>query len=168
MELVIRDVRTEDAPRLAELWIEFGAYYEEMDPVEFRTPRGDDLVDWMAHDISKGRSDDELYTVVERDGVVVGYLRAQISRPTDNAERHVLRTMGVTTLKIDGLMVTDSARRGGVATELMNHPEAWGEERGATEAFVISYGSSPTSVPFYETRMGYVPKTIGYWKPLSS
>ena len=166
MALVIRDVGIKDTSSVTDLWVEFGAYYEAIDPVEFQTPRGHDLVQWIADGISKERSDDELYVVADLDGEVVGYLRAQIFRPEDGAERHVLRTAGETTLKIDGLMVGESARRVGVATGLVNHAEAWGRARGATEAFVISYGTSPTSVPFYERRMGYVPKTTGYWKGL--
>jgi hypothetical protein len=64
------------------------------------------------------------------------------------------------------LIVTEDGRRGGAGTELMRAVEAWGIERGAAEAFVISYAHSPTSVPFYEQRMGYERQTTGYWKPL--
>jgi len=166
IDVVLRDARRDDAPRLTELWIEFGAYYEAIDPFEFQTPSRDGLVDWMADEISSERSDDELYVVAEMDGAVVGYVRAQVSRPQDQPERHVLRTMGVATLKVDALMVRHDARRKGIATELMAHVESWGASRGATEAFVISYATSPTSVPFYEARMGYAPKTTGYWKLL--
>jgi GNAT superfamily N-acetyltransferase len=164
----LRNARPEDAPALTDLWVEFGAYYEAIDPQEFQTPTGDDLVDWMKSDITQDRSGgDELYGVAERDGAVVGYIRAQIFRPQEDAERHVLRTVGVTTVKIDALMVTETARRAGVATELVRHAEAWGASRGATESFVISYAHSVTAVPFYEERMGYTAKTTGYWKPLS-
>lgn len=164
--LAIRNARPEDAARLTDLWIEFGEHYAAIDPEEFQTPTGDDLVDWTRSDISTERSDDELYAVAERDGTLVCYVRAQVVRPQDHAERHVLRTVGVTTLKIDGLMVTSKARRGGVATELVRYAEAWGANRGATESFVISYAHSSSAVPFYEKRMGYAAKTIGYWKRL--
>src|SRR3954451_22314013 len=166
LQPMIRDVRPEEAARLAELWIEFGAYYEAIDPDEFQTPRGADLIEWMEDDISGDRSDDELWVVADRDGSPVGYIRAQLLRPQDHAERHVLRTVGVATLKVDGLMVTETGRRDGIATALMRHAEAWAAGRGATEASVISYAESPTATPFYERRMGYVAKTTGYWKSL--
>jgi len=162
----LRPAGRDDASLLADLWVEFGRSYEAMDPFEFQTPSRDGLVEWMAEEISKERSEDELYVVAEMDGDAVGYVRAQILRPQDGAERHVLRSTRVTTLKIDGLMVMDRARRQGVATELVMHAESWGASRGATESFVISYATSPTSVPFYEVKMGYAPKTTGYWKML--
>src|SRR3954453_21066287 len=73
LQPMIRDVRPEDAARLAELWIEVGAYYEAIDPDEFQTPRGADLMEWMEDDISGDRSDDELWVVADRDGSPVGY-----------------------------------------------------------------------------------------------
>jgi GNAT superfamily N-acetyltransferase len=70
-------------------------------------------------------------------------------------------------LKIDALMVTSTAQRDGVGTALMEAAEAWGNTRGATQAVVISSAHSPTSVPFYEDRMGYARATIGFSKRLT-
>jgi hypothetical protein len=55
------------------------------------------------------------------------------------------------------------------AADLLPHTDAaerWGRDRGATRAIVISYANSPSSVPFYEDRMGYERHTIGFLKPL--
>jgi hypothetical protein len=41
----IRPARSEDAADLAELWIEFGRYYAALDPVQYREPKQDGLVD---------------------------------------------------------------------------------------------------------------------------
>jgi GNAT superfamily N-acetyltransferase len=164
--LEFRAAQSEDADHLTGLWVEFGSYYEAIDPIEFQTPAGDDLVDWIKADIQRERSDDELWVVAEIDGRVVGYVRAQILRPEEGSQRHVLRTVGVTTMKVDGLMVTESERRTGVGSELMRLAEEWGAARGATESYVISYARSPTAVPFYEHRMQYKPQTTGYWKSL--
>jgi len=49
---------------------------------------------------------------------------------------------------------------------LMSAAERWGRDRGATHALVISYANSPSSVPFYEDRIGYERHTIGFLKPL--
>jgi hypothetical protein len=48
----------------------------------------------------------------------------------------------------------------------MEAVETWGRYRGASQAVVISYAESPTSVPFYENGLGYGRKTIGFWKAL--
>lgn len=163
---MIRAARPEDARGLARLWAEFGAYYERLDPVQFQTPSPDGLVEWFEDDLTRERSPDELWLIAARGSDLVGYARAQILRPSEDAGRHILKTVGVTTVKTDSLMVTDAERRQGTATALMQRVERWGIERGATEAFVISHAHSPTSVPFYEERMGYRPQTTGYWKPL--
>jgi GNAT superfamily N-acetyltransferase len=164
--LDLRPAKRSDAAELAELWREFGEYYEDIDPRQFQTPAEDGLLAWITADLDRDRSLDELWLVAERNGTVVGYVRAQILRPDHDAPFHILRTVGTTTVKTDSSMVTDDERRSGVASELMAAVEEWGRERGATEAFVISYARSPTSVPFYEQRMGYRVQTTGYWKPL--
>jgi len=165
--LTIRPAKLADAAQLVELWVEFGTYYEAIDPVQFQVPQREGLLEWMEHDMERERSPDELWLVADRGGDLVGYARAQILRPNDeDASRHILRTVGVTTVKTDSLMVTNSERRLGVGTALMERVEIWGRERGATEAFVISYAKSPTSVPFYEAKMGYQAQTTGYWKAL--
>jgi GNAT superfamily N-acetyltransferase len=163
---VIRPAGREDAAQLADLWIEFGMYYEAIDPIQFQIPSSDGLVGWTEEMIARERTDDETWLVAEQDDRVIGYVQAQVLRPEEGAARHILRTTRVATVKIDSLIVTDDARRVGVGTELMRAVEAWGLERGATEAFVISYAHSPTSVPFYEQRMGYKQQTTGYWRPL--
>jgi GNAT superfamily N-acetyltransferase len=164
--LVIRPARDGDAAQLVELWIEFGTYYEALDPIQFQIPSADGLIEWTKAELLRERTRDETWLVAERSDQLLGFIWAQILRPDEGAARQILRTTGVTTLKVDALMVTDRERRGGVGTELMRAVEAWGVELGAIEAFVISYAHSPTSVPFYEKKMGYKSQTTGYWKPL--
>ena len=50
----------------------------------------------------------------------------------------------------------------------MKAAEAWGKERGATRAIVIASLSSPAVVGFYENRMKYDRKTVGFSKELRS
>lgn len=48
----------------------------------------------------------------------------------------------------------------------MRIAEVWGRERGATRAIVIASLSSPAVVDFYENRMRYDRKTVGFRKEL--
>jgi GNAT superfamily N-acetyltransferase len=77
-----------------------------------------------------------------------------------------MREGSETTLKIDAVMVSEGARRQRVGTALMEAAEDRGRKRGATRSVVISYAHGPTSVSFYEDRMSYTRKTIGFSKPL--
>ena len=65
-------------------------------------------------------------------------------------------------------MVREDERGVGVGTALMKAAEAWGKERGATRAIVIASLSSPAVVGFYENRMKYDRKTVGFSKELRS
>lgn len=162
----VRPVRQQDAASLTELWIEFGRYYAELDPIQFQVPADDCLADWFRRRLSDPGGADALWLIAERGQRVVGAIQAQIWRPSEDAEHQIVREVGHVVLKIDSIVVTGSERRGGIGRALMDAAEDWGRERGASEAVVISYAFSPTSVPFYEEGVGYDRKTIGFWKSL--
>jgi GNAT superfamily N-acetyltransferase len=166
-DLHIRAAHVDDATNLAEVWIQFGRYYVELDPAEFRVPEAEGLPDWFRSRLDDDRSDDSLWLVAERDLEVVGFIEAQVWRPAEDAGRQLMREGAEPILKVDTIMVVDEARGEGVGTTLMNAAETWGRERGATRAVVISYAHSPSSVPFYEDRMGYRRNTIGFLKHLA-
>jgi DNA integrity scanning protein DisA with diadenylate cyclase activity len=44
--------------------------------------------------------------------------------------------------------------------------EEWGRERGATRAIVIASLRSSAAIGFYENRMSYERKTVGFYKRL--
>jgi GNAT superfamily N-acetyltransferase len=164
---LIRDVRIDDAPSLAEALREWGRDYAEIDAEAFRVPDAEGLVEWFEEQLREERDDDVLWLVAERERELIGYIQAQVWRPSKDASRQIMRDASETLLKIDALLVTATARRDGVGTALMEAAEAWGNTRGATQAIVISSAHSPTSVPFYEDRMGYARTTIGFSKRLS-
>jgi GNAT superfamily N-acetyltransferase len=165
--LLIRNVRVDDALSLAGALREWGADYAAIDPQAFRVPDEEGLVEWFEEQLRDERDDDDLWLIAERERQLVGYIQAQVWRPSPDARRQIMRDASETLLKIDALMVTATARRDGVGTALMEAAEAWGHTRGATQAIVISSAHSPTSVPFYEERMGYARTTIGFSKRLS-
>ena len=112
------------------------------------------------------RSDDEVWVVAERDERFVGYVQAKIDRPAEDACRQILRDLGEPVLKVTALLVVEDQRRMGVGSALMRAVEVWAKSRGAARAFLNTYPGSPTAVPFYEKRMGYRPRSLGFWKQL--
>jgi GNAT superfamily N-acetyltransferase len=77
-----------------------------------------------------------------------------------------MREVQERTLKIDSLMVLDRERRSGVATALMRAAERWGFDRGASRAVVVASLAHAPAVSFYEARMGYERRSLGFAKPL--
>ena len=163
---LIREARIDDASSLAERLREWGRDYAEIDPEAFRVPDPEGLVAWFEERLGEARDDDVLWLIAEREQQLVGYIQAQVWRPSPDASRQIMRDASETLLKIDALMVTATARRNGIGGALMEAAEAWGHTRGATQAIVISSAHSPTSVPFYEDGMGYARTTIGFSKRL--
>ena len=137
-----------------------------MDPTAFRVPEPDGLARGFEEQLLCEPDDDALWLVADRAEHLVGYIQAQLWRPSQGAERQIMRDASETVLKIDALFVIDGDRRAGVGAALMDAAEAWGKERGASRAVVISDAHSPTSVPFYEDRMRYERMTIGFSKSL--
>jgi GNAT superfamily N-acetyltransferase len=165
-ELIVRDAAREDAQALAEALLEWGRQYAELDPSAFRVPEAQGLAAKFEEQLLAEPDDDALWLVAERGNHLVGYIQAQVWRPSEGAEQQIMRDASDTILKIDALFVTDRERRAGVGAALMEAAESWGSERGATRAVVISYAHSPTALPFYEGKMRYERTTIGFSKPL--
>jgi GNAT superfamily N-acetyltransferase len=166
MPVVIRSPTLDDAPRLAEAWIEFGRYYRSLDPLMFRLPDTDGLEAWIRTAIGGPPDEDRLWLVAEVDGTVHGYVQAEISRPGPDARWELLADLRESVLRVLALFVFEDERREGIATDLMRMTERWGKERDATRAFLNTYARSPSAVPFYEQGMGYAPNITGYWKQL--
>ncbi|HEV8563308.1 MAG TPA: GNAT family N-acetyltransferase [Actinomycetota bacterium] len=162
----IRAARAKDSAILADAWREFGRYYAEIDAAEFRVPDDEGLAEWFASRLTEAEHDDASWLVAERDGMVIGFVQAQIWRPAEDAERQLLREVAEPILKVDSLMVLEDERGAGVATTLMRAVEDWGIERGATRSVVIAALSGSAAVGFYENRMRYERKTIGFSKRL--
>src|SRR6478736_3658864 len=79
MAVVIRSPIAADAPRLAEAWLEFGRYYEAIDPSMFSVPDEEGLEGWIRTAIGGPPDEDRLWLVADIDGTVEGYVQAEIS-----------------------------------------------------------------------------------------
>jgi hypothetical protein len=55
-EIVIRAPRPGDGPEMAQIWLEFAAYYVALDPMAFKLPREDGLAEWFEADIVREKS----------------------------------------------------------------------------------------------------------------
>lgn len=165
---IIRAANVRDAVGLAHAWKEFGRYYAEIDATEFRVPDDEGLPEWFESRLRSDEGEDASWLVADHGGEVIGFIQAEIWRPAEDADRQLMREVAEPILKVNSLMVLEDERGAGVGTTLMRAAEAWGEERGATCAIVIASLSSPAVVGFYENRMRYDRKTVGFRKELRS
>ena len=166
MAVVIRAAFPDDAPRLAEAWIAFGRYYEDLDPSLFRVPDEEGLEGWIRTALDGPPDEDRSWLVAEVDGSVQGYVQAEITRPGSDARWELLADLRQSVVRVLALFVFEGDRREGIGAELMRAVESWAKERGATRAFLNTFARSPSAVPFYEQGVGYLPNITGYWKQL--
>ena len=141
-------------------------HYAELDGDAFQVPPVDGLAGWFEELLGRPRSEDAVWLVAEVDGRVVGDVSARLERPTEDAERQLLRDLGRVRLYVDALGVEEAYRRRGVGARLMGAVEEWGRAKGAVRAVLTTYHASPLSVPFYEQGMGYRRRSIVYEKRL--
>ncbi len=73
----------------------------------------------------------------------------------------------MTRLLINALVVEEPYRRQGIGTALVRAAEDGARSRGATSVFLSTYIDSPSAVPFYERRMGYRRKSLGFTRALT-
>jgi GNAT superfamily N-acetyltransferase len=166
MAVVIRAAFPDDAPRLAEAWIEFGRYYAALEPTLFQVPDEDGLEGWIRTALDGPPDEDRVWLVADVDGKVQGYVQAEITRPGSDARWELLADLRQSVARVLALFVFESDRREGIGAELMRAVESWAKECGATRAFLNTFARSPSAVPFYEQGMGYLPNITGYWKQL--
>ena len=107
-----------------------------------------------------------LSLVAEVDGEVVGSLEAELVPPLESARYQMVPELGQTRLFINYVGTAQPHWRRGVATRLVEAAEAWGRSAGATIALCDTYLGSPVSLPFWEQRMGYSPRSVRLRKSL--
>ncbi|MFI5896402.1 GNAT family N-acetyltransferase [Actinoplanes sp. NPDC051513] len=163
----IRAARPGDGPGCAEIWMDVGRHYSDLDPVAFQVPDAAGLADSFEQDTADADAD-QLRLIAEVDGAVGGLLVAVLHRPGPRPEHELVRDLSRPRLFVQILAVAERHRRTGVGTALMTAAESWARERGAVTVMLNTYLRSPTSVPFYERRMGYGRRAVVFRKDLGA
>jgi GNAT superfamily N-acetyltransferase len=162
----VRPARPGDGEDLARNWIEMGNHYAALDPDAFQAPAADGLAGWFEELLRQPRTGDSIWLVAEVDGQVVGTVDAHLERPVPDASRQILRDLALLRVTVDALGVEEAYRRQGVGTRLLRAVEAWGREQGAARIVLTTFVGSPTSIPFYQQRMGYQRRSVVFGRHL--
>lgn len=164
-DVTIRRASPGDGEGLARIWLENARYYVDLAPDDFRLPRANGLAEFLEPS-PEGESAARVFLVAEVDGELAGYGVARLVPPHEHADRQYVPYHGETRVSIDALGVGDAFQRRGIATRLVEELEKWGREHRATLAATDTYVDSPSSVPFWQDRMGYRPRSVVMWKRL--
>ena len=144
--VTIREATEADVPRLVEMGTRFQA-----ETVYHSGPAWDaDQMAQTAHGLIA--SDDGLFLVAERDGVVVGMFGAVIFTHPISAERTVSE-----------LCFWIDPEHRGCGVRLLRRAEQWADGRGAVEMVLIA--PTPEVERFYQ-QLGYIAKEVSYGKRL--
>lgn len=167
MDMTIRRARPGDGEGLARIWLENARYYVDLAPDDFQLPREEGLAAFF-EPTPESDADARLFLVAEVDGELAGYAVGSVTPPHEHADRQYVPYHTETRLYIDALGVGDAYQRRGIATRLVEELEAWGRQQGATLSATDTYVDSPLSIPFWQERMGYRPRSVVMWKRLRS
>jgi GNAT superfamily N-acetyltransferase len=167
MALTVREATAADAAGRARLWSESGKYFAGLDPATAREADPEGLLEWIENVRVRCAEDPAmLLLVAEIDGDIVGTVAARLLEPMASARWQLQRDLGQRRAHVDALVVAGAARRAGVGTALMGAVERWALEQGAVVVTLETGLDNPTSVPFYEERMGFTRHEVVFRKTL--
>lgn len=133
--LAIRTARTDDLPALVALLAELFALEPDFAVDPARQRRGLELLleDRLRRTV----------LVAEAGGTILGMVTGQLVVST--AE-------GAASVWVEDMVVTSSARRGGVGKRLLRAVEEWGKARGATRLSLLADRENAAALAFYAAR----------------
>ena len=165
--MLIRRVRPGDGAGRARLWQETGAYFAALDPHTAKEPQPYGLAQWHEELYERFAADASvLMLVAELDGDIVGMAVARVHDPLPSAGWQLQRDLAHRRAHVDALAVAAAARRTGIGGALMAEVERWAVEQDATVITLETGVGNPTSMPFYESRMGYARHEVVFRKQL--
>jgi len=130
-DVIIRPSTPSDAAALGELGALLVRSHHEFDPQRFMRPSPNIEQGYGRFLTSQLGRDDAIVMVAEQEGEITGYVYATLE---DRSWRELRDACGY----IEDIVVRDSARRGGVATMLMNAAMEWLRSRGAPRVLLLS------------------------------
>jgi ribosomal protein S18 acetylase RimI-like enzyme len=167
MPVAVRAVRAGDGIERARLWRDSGRFFVGVSPDTAQEPDPQGLVEWFDEIYEKCADDPAvLMLIAEVDGEVAGAVTARLHEPVPSARWQVQRDLGCRRVHVDALSVAESHRRSGVGTALMTAVERWAVEQAADVITLETDLHNPTSMPFYEQRMGYTPHEVLFRRQL--
>ena len=133
--IAVRTARTEDLPALVALLAELFALEPDFAVDPARQRRGLELLleDRLRRTV----------IVAEAGGTILGMVTGQLVVST--AE-------GAASVWVEDMVVTSSARRGGVGRRLLRAVEEWGKGRGATRLQLLADRENAAALAFYRAR----------------
>ena len=144
-----------------------GILFASLNPHTFRVPATEGLAEWCEEINAAYRDDQErVKLVAEVDGIVVGDVVASFHEPVDTAERQIQKDFSRRRVHVDSLGVVSTHRRDGIGSALMLAVEEWARARGAEVIVLETEANNPTSMPFYEQRMGFSAEAVVFRKEI--
>jgi GNAT superfamily N-acetyltransferase len=159
--LVVREAQPGDGQGLAEVWSEAARYYAELFPDDFQVPAGLGLAAWFEAGLcSAPRAADRRATVAAEGDEILGLAVGKLVPPMASAGQQWNPSLGLVRLHVDALAVHPRHWRRGVGQRLVMDLERWARDNGAGEAVTDTYCDSPVSLPFWQQKMGYTPRSV--------
>jgi ribosomal protein S18 acetylase RimI-like enzyme len=156
--MVIREASLADLPQMRELWDEFMAFHEDLDPIWVRKPGAvDTWVEFISGLISE---EDSLVLVAEEDSLLAGQMVAKMQ---DTPPVFIIEQYGF----IQEVVVRAGFRRRGVARLLYDHAENWLREKGAVFLRTNIDANNALSQGFFRSA-GFGPYTVTWQKRLKT
>lgn len=152
----IRLAATEDAERIAGMFLESAEYHAELDPERYSTPTVEEIAaryrEGRQHPSSAGAN--ALTLVAELGGEIVGFIDARLEQSSDPMHREM------TYCHIAEIAVASGHRKKGIGGHLIRAAEAWGRRLGADFASLEYHAANSRATHFYQESMGYRPASI--------
>jgi GNAT superfamily N-acetyltransferase len=163
----VREFQPGDGDGLAQVWVDAGRYYTQLDPERFQVPDVAGLAEWMEERWTLRQGEAQFGRVASLDGQVVGMISAVLHEPLDTAPRQLMRELSFRRVMVNALGVRTAFWRMGIGRQLMQAAEAWARAHRAQVIILDTYIHSPVSVPFYEQHMGYTRQSVYFSKRLT-